>query len=239
MTDGRGSGGDRKRSRVWLGCAAMGLALSLAGCALPGVSGGGASASATATPTTVALNTLPWCDKPLLTFQDDSTTNLKTVTSWDVAKAQLGFTPYLPPTLPRGSCVALAGGALHDPVFGGHFEITYILPKSVALSFSEAPKRPNLPTAFQCVSGSTPTTSTTSTSTATPKPTATPDTTTNCLGVVSSTAISIASSEPQQDLQTLFKSLQPGLDWVPVAATATATGTVTGTPSATSTSTSN
>lgn len=236
MTHGREGRGDRRWSRVCLGGAGVVLAFSVAGCALPGASTS-TGASATSTPSTVALTGVPWCDTPLITFQDDSTTTLKTITSWDAAKSQLGFTPYLPPTLPRGTCLALAGGALHDPIFGGHFEITYVLPKTGALSFSEAPKRANLPTSFQCVSATVPSTaSATATPGATPAPTATPDKTTNCLGVVGNTAISIASTEQEAALQTLFKSLKPGLDWVPPPPTATATPSNSKTPAATGTS---
>ncbi len=215
------------RTRTGLALVALVLGLTLAGCSL----GGGSSSTTThaqdAAPQPLAK--LAWCDKPLLTFQDDSTTTPTTKSSWDDVKGQLGFTPYLPETLPSGTCLALAGGSIHDPVFGGHFDITYVLPNLGPVSFSEAPKKANLPSSFQCVQGPTPsaTPQGTSTATATPAPR-----TTTCLGVQGDTAISLASRESQANLQTLFKSLKPNVTWVP-----TGTSAATPSPSASATGT--
>ena len=110
----------------------------------------GSSGGATTDSGQVALAKLLWCDQPTIQFQDNSTTNQTTLTQWDQVKDQLNFTPYLPPTLPKGSCLALAGGAIHDPIFGGRMSITYELPDGTPVSFSEAPKRGNLGDTLQC-----------------------------------------------------------------------------------------
>ena len=112
-------------------------------------------------------------------------------------KGQLNFTPYLPPTLPAGSCLVLAGGTIHDPIYGARLSITYDLPNSVPVSFSEAPKRANLSETLQCQASTT-------------------DATTSiCIGAIANTTVTIAARQVQSDVQTLFKSLQPNVDWVP------------------------
>lgn len=180
----------------------------LAGCSLFG--DGGASANSDSG---VGLAKLPWCDKPLITFQDNGTTAHTTLTNWDDVKSQLGFTPYLPPTLPKGSCLVLAGGTIHDPIYGGHLSITYDVPTTGPISFSEAPKRANLGDKLQCTSS------------------AQDAKTTICLGTIADTSITVASRQTSKDLQTLFRSLKPNVSWVPsntdkllVTPTATATG---------------
>ena len=120
------------RSVALLG-ALFGLLL-LAGCTL--FNGGSGSSS------TKSLSDLGWCDSSQSPrFQDDSTASQPVITSWSSVKDQLGFT-YLPSSLPSGSCLALAGGSIHDPVYGGHLDVTYLLPGSpdqVPLAFSEDP----------------------------------------------------------------------------------------------------
>lgn len=199
---------------------ALALLVVLAGCDLFG--GGATTAQA---PSDVALNQLPWCDKPLVDFQDNSTTSQATLTNWNDVKDQLGFSTYLPKTLPKGSCLVLAGGSIHDPIFGGLFRITYDLPNSVPISFSEGPKRPGISGAFSCTQN----TSDVSTPIATPAtpvattatlPTPTPGVNAAiCSGAIANTSISIASLQTQIDLQTTFKSLQPDVDWVPTNTT--------------------
>ena len=195
------------------------LALALGGCSL---FGGGSSTTTGPDTSHPALNQIPWCDQPSIKFQDDSTTQQTVLTDWSQVKDQLNFTPYLPPSLPKGSCLVLAGGTVHDPIYGGRLSITYELPASVPVSFSEAPKRANLGDALQCQAS------------------ATDATTSICIGAIANTTITIAAKESQGDVQTLFHSLQANVDWVPtVSATpvTTATGTTTTTPAASATAT--
>ena len=170
---------------------ALGLAVALSGC---GPFGGDAP---TASAEELPVGQIPWCDRPLLSFQDDSTTSQKQITSWDAVKDQLGFTPYLPPSLPKGACLALAGGSIHNPIYGGQLSITYVLPGTGPLSFSQAPKRQSLSSKTQCIQ-----------STQDSK-------TTICAGVISNTSITIASRQPAANLEALFGKLQPNVAWVP------------------------
>jgi hypothetical protein len=184
------------------------VALALAGCSLFG-------GDTKATSDQAGLSQLTWCDKPLVEFQDDGQTPQTTLTHWDDVQGQLGFTPYLPTTLPKGTCLVVAGGSIHDPIYGGHFSITYDLPGTGPLSFSEAPKRPNLDSSLQCTQapGGTPSPQPTSSGQGTPGAQA--GATTVCLGVISDTSISIASRQSQSELQSLFGSLKPNVSWVP------------------------
>ena len=196
---------------VWSGMAALALLVALAGLAGCSLFGDGGNTSAS-DDSSAALAQLQWCDKPLITFQDNGTTAHTTLTNWDDVKGQLGFTPYLPPTLPKGSCLVLAGGTIHDPIYGGHVSITYDVPNTGPISFSEAPKRANLGDKLQCTS-----------STQDSK-------TTICLGTIADTSITVASRQSSNDLTTLFKSLKPNVTWVPsntskLLATPTATAT--------------
>src|SRR5437764_936104 len=74
-----------------------------------------------------------------------------TLTDWSQIKPNLGFTVYLPPTLPGNTCLVSASGTLNDPIFGGNFIIGYLLPDDSPLSLSEAPVRTNS-REFQCTS---------------------------------------------------------------------------------------
>ncbi len=192
------------RARVAVLAAAL-LALSLAGCSLGSGSSSGASAE--------SLNALHWCDQPLVSFQDDSQPSQQPLTQWSEVKGQLGFTPYLPATLPKDSCLDLVGGSIHDPVFGAHLSVTWVLPKTGPLSFSEAPKRNTDSSAPQCAQSQQGT-----------------DTTTICIGTMGDASITIASHLSESELQAYFSKLQSNVDWAPTApapttaATATATG---------------
>jgi hypothetical protein len=198
------------------GLLALALALALAGCS-------GNSAPLTGGDNSLNLAQVPWCDQPNISFQDDSTTAQNVVSNWSTVKDQLGFTPYLPATLPKGSCLALAGGSIHDPIFGGKMSITYVLPQSVALAFSEAPKRATGPTDLQCVSSTIPGTKN--------------ETTSVCQGIIDSTSITIASKQPTSALQDLFHALQPNVLWVPTSNPSTPQGTSTPTTPTTPTAT--
>jgi hypothetical protein len=185
---------------------ALALVIALGGCSLFG--GGGGSTAATAND--LQLTQIPWCDKPFIKFQDNGTVNQPVLTDWAQVRDQLNFTPYLPATMPKGACLVLAGGTIHDPIYGGRMSITYQLPSGIPVSFSEAPKRANLGDALQC------------------QQSATDSQVTICIGALANTTVTIASRQSQGDVQKLFQSLQANVDWVPVvtptpAASATAT----------------
>lgn len=91
----------------------------------------------------------------------------------------------------------LAGGTIHDPIYGGHLSITYDVPNTGPISFSEAPKRANLGDKLQCTSS------------------AQDSKTTICLGTIADTSITVASRQSANDLQTLFKALKANVGWVP------------------------
>ncbi|HEY8325653.1 MAG: hypothetical protein ACHQ1E_00640 [Ktedonobacterales bacterium] len=181
----------------------LGLALlALAGCSL----GGSGSGS---TNTDQSLSALAWCDQPLISFQDDSQPSQQALTNWGAVKGQLGFTPQLPAALPKGSCLDLVGGSIHDPIFGAHLSITWVLPRSGPLSFSEAPKRNSVSTKPQCAQSQ--------------EQQGSSDATTICIGTVGDASITIASHMPAATLQDYFSNLQSNVDWQPTAPAPTAT----------------
>jgi hypothetical protein len=172
------------------GCTLL-LLLILAGCSL------GSTTTTTPTSTDLTPAEVPWCDTVSITFIDSGSATQATLSNWDVVSPQLGFTPYLPSSFPKGTCLVLAGGSVHDPVFGGRMVITWNLPGNVPLSFSEAPKRSNLGSALQCTQSSQ------------------QASTSICLGTVGNTGITIASSQSSDKLHALFISLKPNVNWVP------------------------
>jgi hypothetical protein len=185
----------------------------------------------TATSDQAALSALPWCVQPQIGFVDNSSSSGQTITAWNQVKGELGFTPYLPASLPKGSCLDLVGGAIHDPVFGGHLSITWILPGNNPLSFSEAPKRGNSATSPQCAQGA----GTTPAAGATPTAGQPTSPTTVCIGVAGNTSVTVASFLPQSQIVTYFNNLEPASNWEPAAApTPTNTAASTTTPAATS-----
>src|SRR5690348_13457184 len=189
---------------AWSLLMALLLLVVLSGCSIFGGSGGSSSAS------TPGLSELPWCDQPSIAFIDSAASPPATITSWDQVKGQLGFTPYLPASLPKDSCLVLARGTVHDPILGGSLSITWSLPTSGPLSFAEAPKRADLGGKPQCTADSK------------------DKQATLCLGTIGNTSITIAARQPQADLQSLFNSLKADVSWVPAStkpATATAAAT--------------
>jgi hypothetical protein len=188
---------------VW----ALGLigVLTLAGCTLFG----GPSASGDQ-----SLTQIHWCDRKDISFLDASATNADPLTNWSDVKDQLGFTYYLPSSFPKGTCLVLAGGNIHDAVFnGGTFHITYNLPDSGPIAFSEAPKQPNASTSVQCVQSAQ-------------------DAKINiCQGVAGDTSVTIAARLSTDAIQNYYSSLKGNLAWVPaVEPTAAPSPTVTPTP---------
>jgi hypothetical protein len=164
--------------------------------------------------------------QPQISFVDNSSSSGQTITAWDQVKGQLGFTPYLPASLPKGSCLDLVGGAIHDPVFGGHLSITWILPGNNPLSLSEAPKRGNTATSPQCAQGAA-TTPVAGQSTAP---------TTVCIGAAGNTSVTVASFLPQSQIVAYFNNLQAASNWEPAAALTPTNSAATTTPAATATS---
>lgn len=177
--------------------------LTLAGCSLGG--GGNGSGGSNPLSSNQNLNALAWCDQPLISFQDDSQQSQQ-LTSWSAVKDQLGFTPYLPATLPTGSCLDLVGGTIHDPIFGGHLSITWVLPKTGPISFSEAPKRGAVSSTPQCTQGQQGS-----------------DATTICIAAVQNTSVTIAAHLSASDIQSYFGSLQANVDWQPTQSATPAT----------------
>jgi hypothetical protein len=189
--------------------------LNLGGSASPSPTG----KAVTPTSTTTALARLHWCDKPLMVFRDLAASgtpgvkagNPTTITDWSVVEPRLGFTVYLPATLPTGSCLVSASGTVRDPILGSNFVIGYILPDHSSITLSQAPQRTQS-TAFQC--SLVPSTSGTK---ATPTPTTSQGPTQFCSGARGSTNIVFSSSGKTAALQQFFNALQPGVDWVPTA----------------------
>jgi hypothetical protein len=181
----------RLRQPIWGAACLTALLLILGGCSVGGGSGSPTQSNE------LALTQIPWCDSVSINFIDSSSVNDNSITSWSAVSNQLGFTPYLPKTFPKGTCLVLAGGSIHDPIFGGHFDVTWNLPGNVPMSFSEAPKRAGLGSSVQCA-GSTQQSKTEI-----------------CLGTMGDTGITIASTESASSIQSLFQSLSPNVDWLP------------------------
>jgi len=186
---------------IVLATLAVALAAALAGC----------TSTSTVHDNAASLSKLSWCDRPFLNFFDGSSANAMPISDWDQVRGQLDFTLYLPPSLPQGSCLVLAGGTFHDAIYGSHVSITWNLPNGGPLSISEAPNRANVASNVQCAAS------------------AQDATTTVCLGTVSGTSITLASRQSAANLQTLFHSLKPNVDWVPFG-TAQLLQTPTATP---------
>lgn len=179
--------------RSLLGLALLGLALlALSGCSL--TSGADSSGAVSGQD----LSALPWCDQPLISFQDDSQPSQQALTSWSAVKDQFGFTPYLPATLPKGTCLDLVGGSIHDPIFGSHLSITWVAPKTGPISFSEAPKRGSVSAAPQCGQSQQGSAATTI-----------------CIGALGDASVTIASHLPESALKAYFSALQPNASWEP------------------------
>ncbi|MFI5274326.1 MAG: hypothetical protein ACHQ4H_14930 [Ktedonobacterales bacterium] len=172
-------------------CALLTLTGTLAGCALFGGSSTATSASAP------GLAQLAWCDQPYLNFVDANSTTLSPINDWSQVRDQLGFTLYLPASLPKGSCLALAGGSIHDPIYGAHVSLTWdVAPDQQPLSFSEAPKRATGAN-VQCEAS------------------AQDANVSICLGTISGTSITMVARKSPADLQAIFNALKPNVEWLP------------------------
>jgi len=204
------------------------LLLTVAACS--GTNGGG-----NGTPTSVNTSTIHWCGKPLAIFRDEAAPTTptpgttptpaksldpadgvpKTITDWNVVKANLGFTVYLPPTLPAGTCLTSASSTLRDPIIGSNFTIGYLLPNHDAISLSEAPLRSQKNAAFQCsISANIPGVSGGS---STPTTTAGQAPIQLCTGGRDTTDIVFSARGSTSNLQKFFLALQPNLNWLPTS----------------------
>lgn len=179
----------------------------------------------------VPLANLHWCGKPLMIFRDEgaptttatvtatgtpSGTTPKTLTDWPEVEANLGFSVYLPPSLPQGSCLVSASGTVHDPILGGSFIISYLLPDHSPLSLSEAPLR-SQNTQFQCNPSSSAASVVSQTGTAEPSPTGTQLPGQLCTGVRGTTNIVFSARGSTASLQQLFNGFQPQVHWIPAS----------------------
>ena len=184
-----------------------------------------------ATPTTIATATARATATPGSTPTTTATTvttpaTPTTITDWSEVVANLGFTVYLPGTLPRNTCLVSAQAIIHDPTFGGSFLIGYLLPDHTSITFSEAPLN-SQNTSFACyVSNSTSgalsqknVTSSTGTGAINTAPTATASPTRLplqvCSGAKSNTSIVLSARRSIEYLQQLFSALTSNVTWIP------------------------
>lgn len=204
--------------------------------------------TATPTPSNMPLAKLHWCNKPFILFRDEhapvsgtptatataaatagatatasatpsGSPTPSTLTDWSQIAPLLGFTVYLPTTLPNNSCLVSASGTVNDPIFGGSFIIGYLLPDKSPLSFSEAPSRSNN-IDFQCTStksGSTNTTPTPGAGTPAAHASPTQIPILLCTGVKNTTNIVFSSRGNETVLKKTFDTLQPNVTWVPAS----------------------
>jgi hypothetical protein len=183
------------RARMtWVSGLALVVALALAGCSLGGGSVDGGDGGQ-------GLSSLPWCAQPQIGFIDSTSSAQAPITNWDQVKDKLGFTPYLPASLPKGACLDLVGGTIHDPMLGGHLSVTWVLPQGGPISFSEAPKRGGALGAPQCTQSAQGS-----------------DATTLCIGAVGDASVTIASHLSKDQITGYFNQLQPATDWEPAPA---------------------
>lgn len=225
----------KKQSIGYLACVLFLLSLAMMACAGDPGASNTTHPSVTLTPAPLALTQLAWCNKPNIVFRDQaaatdqkagSGTPLgpadgkpKVLTDWNTVKENLGFTVYLPQTLPTGTCLLSVSSSLRDKIFGSNFTITYVLPNQDAISFSQAPMH-SQHIDFQCtvaqdtaVSGTadkgTPIATQTSTTAAAKNPVQL------CNGIQATTNIVFSARGTATSLQQFFNGLRPNVDWVP------------------------
>jgi hypothetical protein len=202
------------------------LVLGLVACSAPASGGNEASTSqGTTTGNQMPLSSLHWCGKPLMVFRDEgaaATTATqgatltvtatpasgtpKTIDDWQQVRSNLGFTVFLPATLPAGTCLMNASATIHDPIFGGNFTIGYLLPDHSALSLSEAPLR-SQNTTFQC--------SPSATTSATKATGSAKNVVQLCSGARTTTHIVFSALGATPMLEQFFQHLQPDPAWMP------------------------
>jgi hypothetical protein len=184
------------------------------------VTPGGSSSTPTPTPTaTVTTGVTPGATStvggsPTATTTPSTEGSPTTVTDWSQVAPNLGFTTYLPSTLPRTACLVSAYGTLHDPIFGGNFIIGYQLADGTPISLSEAPMRTNSPD-FQCTVSKEATKTSSGTPTATASATQVP--LMLCTGARDTTNIVFSARGSEGALKQFFDALQPNVNWVPAS----------------------
>ncbi len=173
------------------------------------VTAGTATAIATGTATATAGSTPTAAATPTVSGP-------RTLTDWSQIEPNLGFTVYLPVTLPRDTCLVSAFGTLHDPIFGGSFTIGYLLPDHSSISISEAPLR-SQGQDFLCSpsSGGSQPPGTPKAGTPAPSPSPTQTPTQTCSGARDTTYIVFSARGSTADLKQFFDGLQTNVDWVP------------------------
>lgn len=182
--------------------------------AVPGVTPTTTSTS-TVTPGVTSTPTVGSAETPTATIVPGVP---RTITDWSEVEQGLGFTVYLPATLPAGTCLVNAQATIHDPIIVGSFTIGYLLPDHSALSLSEAPWI-SQNRAFQC----NPSNVTTPRATNTPRagtPIAAPAITPAaplllCSGAKDSTNVVMSAKGNSDHLQQIFQNLQPNISWIP------------------------
>ncbi|GCE19660.1 hypothetical protein [Dictyobacter kobayashii] len=224
----------RPQSFIFLACMLFLFSMVISACISDSNSnnGGNAHTSAAATPAPVQLSSLGWCGKPSEIFRDQASDHVqagakstdlgpadgkpRTVTDWNTVKSDLGFTIYLPKSLPAGTCLLSVSGSLRDPIFGSNFTITYVLPGQDAMSFSQAPVRVKNIT-FQCTvsQGTASTANSTNTHGSASTPTAAKEPVQLCNGIRDQTNIVFSARGNTSTLQQIFQNLQPDVDWTP------------------------
>jgi hypothetical protein len=223
-------------------CFLVVLSLSLAACSIGGSSRNTPTSSDTAmggsSANNVALSSLHWCGAPSQVFRDQASSQSgenvsqaqlgpadgkpRTITDWNIVKANLGFTLYLPETMPSGTCLLSVSSSLRDPVFGSNFTITYLLSNHSPISFSLAPVRNQHTSDFQCnvsqqesssTSNSDGKTGSVATATAVAQSKQSP--LQLCTGVRDKTSIVFSAQGQTSELKQVFQNLQPNVDWMP------------------------
>jgi hypothetical protein len=196
--------------------------------------GGNSGPNAAAMPSELEITQLHWCGKPSMLFRDEGTVATptttatatvvpgtpRTISDWSEVEANIGFTVFLPSTLPRNTCLVNAQATIHDPIIGGSFTIGYLLPDHSALSLSEASLiSQNI--AFQCnpSNGATPQANATpKAGTPTPSPGSTPGVPLLlCSGAKDTTNIVMSARGSTDHLQQIFNNLQPRIPWIPAS----------------------
>jgi hypothetical protein len=176
-----------------------------------------ATVTATSTPGATATATSGSTPTPTTGARAGTPT---TLTDWSQVVTNLGFTVYLPGTLPRNTCLVSAQAIIHDPTFGGSFLIGYVLPDHTSITFSEAPVT-SQNTSFACyISNSTSGalsqkngTPSAGTPQATASPTQLPLQV--CSGAKASTNVVLSARRSIEYLQHVFTTLQTNVTWIP------------------------
>ncbi len=176
------------------------------------VTPGGSSATPTATATTGATPGATSTVGSTPTATPATGLSPTTVTDWSQVAPNLGFTTYLPSTLPRTACLVSAYGTLHDPIFGGNFIIGYQLVDGTPISLSEAPMRTTTSN-FQCTVSKEATKTSSGTPAATASATQVP--LMLCTGARDTTNIVFSARGSETALKQFFDGLQPNVNWVP------------------------